>query len=158
MADEFEQLQERVADLESMLEGMNIAGEEAEVVQFVPQGVPWKLTSPQSVDPGHKHTGDAIDSDTATDGQVLTADGNAIMQVSSQNKAKYLVYASRFKLTSVKIPTDEMQLKSVITKYESCLDAIIKEIEADYKKIFPGEKRSNNFVNEIFRILNLNRY
>lgn len=92
------------------------------------------------------------------DFEVLTADGNAIMQVSSQNKAKYLVYASRFKLTSVKIPTDEMQLKSVITKYESCLDAIIKEIEADYKKIFPGEKRSNNFVNEIFRILNLNRY
>lgn len=90
--------------------------------------------------------------------EVLTVDGNAVMQVTSLNKAKYIVYTNRLKLTTVKIPVDDVQLKAVLTKYESYIDSIIKEIEADYKKIFPGEKRSKNLVNEIFRILNLNRY
>ena len=90
--------------------------------------------------------------------EVLSIDGTAILQADSQNKAKYIVYSSRNKITTLKIPVTGEEIKLVVGKYESYLDSIIKEIEADYKKSFPGEKRSNALVNEIFRVLNLNRY
>jgi hypothetical protein len=90
--------------------------------------------------------------------EVLTVDGTAVLQADSQHKAKYIVYSSRKKSTLVKIPVKLEDIKSAVTKYESYLDSIIKEIEADYRNTFPGEKRSNNSINEIFRLLNLNRY
>ena len=90
--------------------------------------------------------------------EVLTVDGTAVLQVESQFKAKYIVYSSRKKNTSVKIPVKSEDIKTAVAKYENYLDSIIKEIEADYKKSFPGEKRSNDLTNEIFRVLSLNRY
>lgn len=90
--------------------------------------------------------------------EVLTADGAAVLQAESQHKAKYIVYSSRSKKTLLKVPRDENHIKSVVSQYENYLDSMIKEIELDYKKSFPGEKRSNAIVNEIFRVLNLNRY
>ena len=90
--------------------------------------------------------------------EVLTVDGTAVLQAESLYKAKYITYSSRVKAISVKIPRDIGQIKNSIIKYESYLDSIIKEIESDYKNLFPGEKRSNALTNEIFRVLNLNRY
>ena len=90
--------------------------------------------------------------------EVLTVDGAAVLQAESIYKAKYITYSSRAKTGSVKIPKNETLIKTVVTQYESYLDSIIKEIESDYKKNFPGEKNSNALTNEIFRILNLNRY
>jgi len=90
--------------------------------------------------------------------EVLTIDGTAVMQADSQSKAKFIVYSSRNKITKLNIPENPEEVKSSVSKYENYLDTIIKEIEADYKKTFPGEKRGNALVNEIFRVLNLNRY
>jgi hypothetical protein len=90
--------------------------------------------------------------------EVLTADGTEVLQVDTLYKAKYIVYSSRQKSTSVKIPVKPEDLKLAVTKYENYLDSIIKEIEYDYKKSFPGEKRGKDLTNEIFRILSLNRY
>jgi len=90
--------------------------------------------------------------------EVLTIDGAAFLQADSQSKAKYIVYSSRNKITELKIPKSPDEMKSIVSKYENYLDSIIKDIESDYKKTFPGEKRSNAMVNEIFRVLNLNRY
>ncbi len=90
--------------------------------------------------------------------EVITVDGAAVLQADSQHKAKYIVYSSRSKITLLKIPRDENQIKLVVNRYESYLDSIIREIEFDYKKTFPGEKRNNAIVNEIFRILNLYRF
>ena len=90
--------------------------------------------------------------------EVLTIDGTAVLQADSQSKAKYIVYASRNKITDLKIPKNPEEIKKTVSRYENHLDSIIKDIEADYKKNFPGEKRSNALVNEIFRVLNLNRY
>lgn len=90
--------------------------------------------------------------------EVLTVDGTAVLQAESLYKAKYITYASRAKTGSVKIPRSEDQIKATVIQYESYLDSIIKEIELDYKKSFPGDKRSNSLTNEIFRVLNLNRY
>ena len=90
--------------------------------------------------------------------EILTVDGTAVLQAESQYKAKYIVYSSRKKNTSVKIPVKFEDIKTSVAKYENYLDSIIREIEADYKKFFPGEKRSNDLTNEIFRVLSLNRY
>ena len=90
--------------------------------------------------------------------EILTVDGTAVLQAESQYKAKYIVYSNRKKNTSVKIPVRSEDIKTTVAKYENYLDSIIKEIEADYKKSFPGEKRSNDLTNEIFRVLSLNRY
>ncbi|MGA7837456.1 MAG: hypothetical protein WB996_05775 [Ignavibacteriaceae bacterium] len=90
--------------------------------------------------------------------EVLTIDGTAVMQADSQSKAKFIVYSSRNKITKLNIPENPEEVKSSVSNYENYLDTIIKEIEADYKKTFPGEKRGNALVNEIFRVLNLNRY
>jgi hypothetical protein len=90
--------------------------------------------------------------------EILTVDGTAVLQAESQYKAKYIVYSNRKKNTSVKIPVRSEDIKTAVAKYENYLDSIIKEIEADYKKSFPGEKRSNDLTNEIFRVLSLNRY
>ena len=90
--------------------------------------------------------------------EVLTIDGAAVLQADSHGKAKFIVYASRNKVNTLRVPKKPEEIKSTLGKYESYLDSIIKEIEADYRKIFPGEKRSNAVVNEIFRLMNLNRY
>lgn len=90
--------------------------------------------------------------------EVLTVDGTAILQAESLYKAKYIAYSSRTKTGSVKIPLNDDHIKTTVIQYESYLDSIIKEIESDYKKNFPGEKRSSALINETFRILNLNRY
>jgi hypothetical protein len=90
--------------------------------------------------------------------EVLTVDGTAVLQAESQYKAKYIVYSNRKKSPSVKIPVKSEDIKSTVAKYENYLDSIIKEIEADYKKSFPGEKKCNDLTNEIFRVLSLNRY
>ena len=90
--------------------------------------------------------------------EVLTIDGTAVLQADSQSKAKFIVYSGRNKITALDVPKNPDEIKSSVSKYEGYLDSIIKDIEADYKKNFPGEKRGNALVNEIFRVLNLNRY
>ncbi len=90
--------------------------------------------------------------------EVLTVDGAAVLQAENLHKAKCITYSSRTRTCSVKIPKNDDQVKTLVTQYENYLDSIIKAIESDYKKNFPGEKRSNTLINEIFMILNLNRY
>ena len=90
--------------------------------------------------------------------EVLTVDGAAVLQAENLHKAKYITYSSRTRTSSVKIPKNDDHVKTLVTQHENYLDSIIKEIESDYKKNFPGEKRSNALTNEIFLVLNLNRY
>lgn len=90
--------------------------------------------------------------------EVLTTDGAAVLQADSQSRAKYIVYSSRDKITSLAVPGNPGEIKKAVSAYEAYLDSIIKEIESDYRKVFPGEKRGAALVNEIFRVLNLNRY
>ncbi len=90
--------------------------------------------------------------------EVLAVDGSQVLQANSLYKAKYIVYSSRNKTTSLYIPKDEEQIKKIVIQYDNYLDTLMKEIESDYKKSFPREKRNNALSNEIFRVLNLKRY
>lgn len=90
--------------------------------------------------------------------EILTIDGDSFLQVSSYSKAKYIVYANRLKPKIIKIPLLVSEIKTIVSNYEIYLDGILKEIKIDYNKIFPDGKNSIMSVNEIFKILNLNRY
>ena len=81
-----------------------------------------------------------------------------VMQVESHDKAKYLVYASRYKLGKILIPKSEKDIKAAIVNYHKYLEEIISQIKSDYNKNFPSSKNSNEAVNEIFRILNIIKY
>ncbi len=90
--------------------------------------------------------------------EILSTDGESVYQAASLDEAKYIVYSSRDKSSLIKIPADGKYTREALSLYNEYLDAIIKHIETDYKKIFPREKKSNYIVNEIFKRLNLTRY
>ena len=90
--------------------------------------------------------------------EILTTDGSSVMQAESHDKAKYLVYASRFKTDKVLVPNTEKEIKAVISNYHNHLDSIISQIRIDYNKNFPTSKNFNQTVNEIFRKLNIIKY
>jgi len=89
--------------------------------------------------------------------EIHTAGGNSILHAESYLHAKYILYANRETPQIINLPTNEAELKSVVQKYESYLDDIIKNIAADYKKSFPEQKNSKFVVNEVFKLLNLIR-
>ncbi len=90
--------------------------------------------------------------------EILTTEGTPILQADNYDKAKYIIYANRTKPGKINIPKDNLSVKKSVSKYESYLDEIIKQIDKDFKKKFPGERNSGSTVNEIFKLLNLVRY
>jgi hypothetical protein len=90
--------------------------------------------------------------------EVLTVDGAQIYQAQSHPEAKFIIYSNRSKPGSLKLPRDKNEIKRAITAYENYLDGIIKRVDSDYKKSFPGEKENSAAINEIFKMLNLTRY
>jgi hypothetical protein len=89
--------------------------------------------------------------------EMHTTEGNSTLNADSYLHAKYILYANRNTPQIIHIPSNESELKSGVQKYESYLDQIIKNIEGEYKKIFPEEKNSKNVVNGVFKLLNLVR-
>ncbi|HRI47031.1 MAG: hypothetical protein KF721_07935 [Ignavibacteriaceae bacterium] len=90
--------------------------------------------------------------------EILTADGFLVLHAETYEEAKFIVYSSRLKTSSVKVPADVEVLKSSLSGYSKYLDGIIKNIAARYKKKFPEGKNLHSVTNDIFRILNLVRY
>jgi hypothetical protein len=90
--------------------------------------------------------------------EILTTDGSVFMNVENHLKAKFIIYSNRNRPVKITIPEKEPEIKSAVEKYENYLDQLIKQIESDYKKSFPGGKESASLINNIFKILNLTRY
>ncbi len=90
--------------------------------------------------------------------EILTVDGSLILQAENHSKAKFIIYSNRQKPVKIKIPKHEKVVKDSVLWYEEYLDGIIKKIETDYKKNFPGSKTYGDITNNILRMLNLTRY
>jgi len=90
--------------------------------------------------------------------EILSADRKVIYQASTYSEAKYLIYASRKKSSTIAIPLSEPEIHQSILHYEKYLDSIMKEIVSLYKKNIPDGKNSLFVMNEILMILNLVRY
>ena len=89
--------------------------------------------------------------------EVITTRGASFCHADTIMKAKYLVYAGRNKGRDINIPVDDKNIDLVVREYEKYLDQKLKQIERDYRKLFPESKDVNSAVNEVFRILNLKR-
>ncbi|MFA6596590.1 MAG: hypothetical protein WCS69_02635 [Ignavibacteriaceae bacterium] len=90
--------------------------------------------------------------------EILSADRKVIYQASTYSEAKYLIYASRKKSSTIAIPLSKTEIHQSILQYEKYLDSIMKEIVSLYKKNIPEGKNSLFIMNEILMILNLVRY
>ena len=89
--------------------------------------------------------------------EIHTADGTSVLQAENYLRAKYILYANKQTPHLIHLPVKDDEIKVSIQKYESYLDNLIKDIEAEYKKFFPEQKNSKFIVNEIFKLLNLVR-
>lgn len=89
--------------------------------------------------------------------EVLTVAGESICHTDTLYKAKYYVYAARQKDRNSSIPVDEKDIEKVARNYEEYLDRILRQIESEYKSLFPENKDASRIASEVFRILNLNR-
>lgn len=90
--------------------------------------------------------------------EITTIYGKSVYQAATFTEAKFILYANKKKPEKLLIPESPEDLKSSVTEYEHYLDALIKNIEYDYKKTFIITKNSINTVNQIFKLLNLKRY
>lgn len=90
--------------------------------------------------------------------EIVDTHGNSVIMAESLPKAKYILYGSNNKPSSLKIPDDEKVLAESVKKYEKYMDSILKEIETDYKSKFQETKNFPRVSLEIFNSLNLRRY
>lgn len=89
--------------------------------------------------------------------ELINIEGKEVLRVDSFVKAKYFVYANRNHPKVIAIPTSSVAVKQMTAAYEKYLDSIVKRINIDYKKIFPGMKNSAEVISRIFDHLNLIR-
>lgn len=90
--------------------------------------------------------------------EITDSRGNSVFLADSLSKAKYILYSNRLRPHIVNIPSGDEQVNDVVKLYEKYLDSIVKEVESDYKKVFPKNKNFSFISNEIFNALNLKRY
>jgi hypothetical protein len=69
---------------EQTIDPVNTSDQQTEMVAYVPNGVNWTLVSPNSVDPGHKHTPTSVSGfSTATPGLTKIAHGTGTVNGST---------------------------------------------------------------------------
>jgi len=90
--------------------------------------------------------------------EVVDSEGNCVFSFDNIYKAKYVLYANRFKPKLIHIPNDEKKIVSAVKEYERLLDSILREIERDFKTEFPESKFFMRTSANIFLALNLQRY
>ena len=90
--------------------------------------------------------------------EILTTNGESVLQVDNIYKAKYIIYANTNRSGNVLIPKDDSEIKSAVGKYEEYLDWILMDIEEKLKEALPESPNLHALSNEIFMKLNLVRY
>lgn len=90
--------------------------------------------------------------------EIISVDGEIVMQFDNFLKCKYLVYASRNSKRPVYIPSEAKSLEIIINQYENYVDSIIQRIQKEFKKNFPNSLNLNRLTNQLINKLNLARY
>lgn len=89
--------------------------------------------------------------------EVTSATGDFVLSLNDESEAKYIVYASRNRKTSINIPSDPESVKKSVEEYEKYLDNLLLDLRKDYLKKFNNGKNFTSVSNEIFKKLNLTR-
>jgi hypothetical protein len=89
--------------------------------------------------------------------EVSTTAGDFLLTFSNSHEAKYIVYASKNRTNTIKIPKESHDIKMAVEGYEKYLDQLLVEIKKDYLAKFSNGKNITSVSNEIFKKLNLTR-
>jgi hypothetical protein len=89
--------------------------------------------------------------------QVTDDSGCAILSTDNHFKAKYVLYANRYKPSQLKIPLNEFQIYETVRDYEKHLDSFLKDMEKDFRQYYPNSKAFKRISIQVFNSLNLTR-
>ncbi|MFC2084779.1 hypothetical protein ACFLS9_06960 [Bacteroidota bacterium] len=90
--------------------------------------------------------------------EIMDSNGNSYFKSQDIYDIKYILYANRNTPKSILKPKDHDKLISAVKEYERLLDSILKEMEREFKTVFPGSKIFSRTSGRIFSNLNLHRY
>ena len=90
--------------------------------------------------------------------EIISVDGESVMQFDNFLKCKYLIYASRNSKRPVYMPVKSKALEIIINQYEEYVDSIMQRIQKEFRKNFPNSFNLNKLTNQIINKLNLARY
>ena len=90
--------------------------------------------------------------------EIIDVDGYTFFQSENLSEIKYILYASRNTSKRIKLLKDKSVFENVVQNYEKHIDEILKNIESDYKRNFPGSKNFIPVSNRIFKFANLTRF
>ena len=90
--------------------------------------------------------------------EINDVDGNTVLQVDSQDKMKFILYASKQKVEEIKLPKSEEQISSKVKEYESFINSIIKDIQSDYQSGSLDPSKLNETITQILNYNNIRRY
>lgn len=90
--------------------------------------------------------------------EILTTEGEPVLQAETIHKAKYILYANSKRRGKIIIPQKDDDIKAAVENYEKHLDWILLNIEEELKKDLPESRNLHSVTNEIFLKLNLVRY
>lgn len=89
--------------------------------------------------------------------EIVDSRGNPVYLTESLARLKYILYSSRLKPHSVRVPVNEERTQEAVKLYEKYLDRILRDIDADYRVKFPKDRNFASVSNDIFNALNLKR-
>jgi hypothetical protein len=89
--------------------------------------------------------------------QITDENGETYLSTDDHFKAKYVLYGNRTKPAQLKIPLRDLHIYETVRDYEKHLDSFLKEMEKDFKQIFPNSKGFKRISIQVFNSLNLTR-
>lgn len=90
--------------------------------------------------------------------EITDSKGNPYLQTVNFLKVKYYLYANRTTPFKIALPESDEDIAHSVREYEKHLDSLVTLIEKDFKKNFPESKSFLSVSNQIFSMLNLQRY
>jgi hypothetical protein len=90
--------------------------------------------------------------------QIIDEGGETIYSTDDQYKAKYIIYANRSRPAEIKIPAKDLRIYEIVRDYEKHLDSFLKEMENDFKKLWPASKGFHRISLQVFNSLDLLRH
>jgi hypothetical protein len=90
--------------------------------------------------------------------QIIDEAGETIYSTDDQYKAKFIIYANRSRPAEIKIPAKDLRVYEIVRDYEKHLDSFLKDMESDFKKLWPTSKGIHRISLQVFNSLDLLRH
>lgn len=90
--------------------------------------------------------------------QIIDENGETIFSTDDHYKAKYIIYANRYKPVELKIPAADLHVYETVRDYEKHIDSFLKKMETEFKQEFPNSKGFKRNSTQVFNTLNLTRH